>query len=91
MRKKFKIENDVGIEVEYTLLGVLSNNGKNYVVYTNHLPADNQFGKRVLAGELISEEPLNIKKLRKKEEKEITDLFIGEVLSTGKTIKKNKE
>lgn len=87
MKTHFTMENDVGIEVEYTVLAVLTNNGKDYVIYTNHLPADNKLGKRILVGELICVEPLDIKRLFRSEEKEIKELFISEVLASGKIIK----
>ncbi len=91
MKKKFKMANDVGIEVNYTVLGIISNNGKDYVLYTNGLPADNKFGKRILAGLLVNEEPIDIKKLRIKEEKEIVELFIEQVIESGKTIRKKEK
>ena len=89
MKKKFRMKNDVGIDIDYTVLGVIKNK-KNYVVYTNYLPADNEFGIRLLVGELIWDEPIDIKKLPLKDQKEISELFIKEMLMSGRTIRKNK-
>ena len=61
--KKFKMLNDVGIEVNYTVLGITSNDKDDkFVVYTNFMPSDNEFGYRLLAGKLVSEEPFEVRK-----------------------------
>ena len=88
MKKKFRMKNDVGIDVDYTVLGIFKDK-KNYVIYTNYLPADNEFGIRLLVGELINDDPIDIKRLSLKEQKDISELFIKEMLLNGRTIRKN--
>lgn len=87
--KTFTMANDVGIDVKYTILGITSNNSKNrYVVYTNYMPADNEFGYRLLVGELISSEPFELKRVSLAKQKEIVDSFILELVKSGKQIKR---
>lgn len=88
MKKKFRMKNDVGIDVDYTVLGIFKDK-KNYVIYTNYLPADNEFGIRLLVGELINDDPIDIKRISLKEQKDISELFIKEMLLNGRTIRKN--
>lgn len=87
--KKFTMLNDVGIEVNYTVLGITTgNNNKKYVVYTNFMPSDNELGYRLLASELVSEEPFEVKRISMAKQKEIVDSFIIEVINLGKHIKR---
>ena len=87
--KKFKMLNDVGIEVNYTVLGITSNDKDDkFVVYTNFMPSDNEFGYRLLAGKLVSEEPFEVKKISLAKQKEIVDSFIIELINSGKKIKR---
>lgn len=87
--KKFTMLNDVGIEVNYTILGISSGEqNKKYVVYTNYMPSDNELGYRLLAGELVSEEPFEVKRISLAKQKEIVDSFIMEIISLGKQIKR---
>ena len=88
MKKKFRMKNDVGIDVDYTVLGIFKDK-KNYVIYTNYLPADNEFGIRLLVGELINDDPIDRKRISLKEQKDISELFIKEMLLNGRTIRKN--
>lgn len=90
--KKFKALNDVGIEVEYTILGITAGNkDENYVVYTNFMPSDNELGYRLLVSKIVNEDPFEIKRISMSKQKEIVDSFILEVISTGKKIKYNKK
>ena len=77
MKKTFKLENDIGMEIEYTILGFSSNDNEKYVIFTNGLSADNVLGKRLFAGLVEKEEPFTVKRLRKVEEKEIVSEFIS--------------
>lgn len=88
MTKTFTMENDVGIEVKYTILGITEIDGTKYVVFTNYLPSDNEFGVRLLAGRLIQENPLEIQKLRISEQKPIIEDFKIEMIKSGATLKK---
>lgn len=80
MPKTFNLENDVGIEVKYTILGVTKNEGTKYVVYTNYLPSDNEFGIRLFASELINENPFEVNRITKIKEKEIIEEFKIELI-----------
>lgn len=75
MVKTFTMENDVGIDVNYTILGVSKNNEDRYVVYTNYMPSDNEFGFRLLASKLVSEEPFIVERITRAKEKEIIEFF----------------
>ena len=82
------LENDIGIEIKYTVLGITSTDDK-YVVYTNYLPSDNEFGIRLFASKLISEEPFKVEKLSKVKEKEVIEAFKVELIHlASKEIKK---
>ncbi|MBQ8659851.1 MAG: hypothetical protein IJ475_03335 [Bacilli bacterium] len=87
-KKTFMLENDIGIEIKYTVLGITSTDDK-YVVYTNYLPSDNEFGIRLFASKLISEEPFKVEKLSKVKEKEVIEAFKVELIHlASKEIKK---
>lgn len=88
MTKNFTMENDVGIPVNYTVLGVTKINDCKYVVFTNHLPSDNEFGVRLLAGKLVSENPIQVEKLRISEQKPIIEDFKIEMIQSGAVLKK---
>ena len=88
MIKNFKLENDVGIEVKYTVLGLSEINGTKYVVYTDYFPSDNELGIRLIAGKLISEDPFEVEKLRKSDQKDIIEDFNIEFIKSGAKLKK---
>ena len=89
MKKHFRALNDVGIEMNYTVLSYVNREDKSYVIYTNNMPSDNELGVRILVSEIISEEPFEVKRANYKLEKEITDEFIMEMIRTGKELKKH--
>ena len=84
MQKKFTMENDVGIEVDYTVLGELD----EYIVYTNYMPSDNELGIRLLVGKLVSEDPFEIKRVPIAEQKPIIDQFKMAIITSGKKIRR---
>lgn len=85
--KKFTMLNDVGIEVNYTVLGVTEGEKEDkYVVYTNFMPSDNELGYRLLVGKLVSTEPFEIKRVSMAKQKEISESFIIELINSGKKI-----
>ena len=84
MQKKFTMENDVGIEVDYTVLGKLD----EYIVYTNYMPSDNELGIRLLVGKLVSEDPFEIKRVPIAEQKPIIDQFKMAIITSGKKIRR---
>lgn len=88
MKKSFRALNDVGIEMNYTVLSYAKRDNKNYVIYTNNMPSDNDLGVRILVSEMVNEEPFEIKRINNKLEKEITEEFIMEMIRTGKELKK---
>lgn len=75
MIKTFNMENDVGIEIKYTVLGVSRDGEHRYVVYTNYMPSDNEFGFRLNASELISEDPFQVKRITRAKENEVIEYF----------------
>ena len=88
MAKTFMMENDVGIEVKYTILGTTEIKGTKYVVFTNHLPADNELGIRLLAGKITNENPFQVERLRLSEQKPIIEDFKIEMIKNGSQLKK---
>ncbi len=88
MKKSFRALNEFGIEMNYTVLSYAKRDSKNYVIYTNNMPSDNDLGVRILVSEIVNEEPFEIKRINNKLEKEITEEFIMEMIRTGKELKK---
>ena len=86
MQKKFTMENDVGINVDYTVLARLN----DYIVYTNYMPSDNELGIRLLVGELVSEEPFELKRVPLAEQKEVIEEFKMAIITSGKKIRRVK-
>ena len=86
MQKKFTMENDVGIMVNYTVLARLN----DYIVYTNYMPSDNELGIRLLVGELVSEEPFELKRVPLAEQKEVIEEFKMAIITSGKKIRRSK-
>ena len=74
MKKSFSMENDIGLLVKYTVLGITSIDEK-YVIYTDYFPSENELGIRLYAGLLIDENEFKIKKIQGVKEKELTDAF----------------
>ena len=86
MEKKFTMENDVGILVNYTILAVMN----DYVVYTNYMPSDNELGIRLLAGKLVSKDPIEVKRIPLAEQKEVIEEFKMAIITSGRTIRRVK-
>ena len=84
MEKKFTMENDVGIEVNYTVLGRLD----DYIIYTNYLSSDNELGIRLLVGKLESEEPFIVKRVPLAEQKPIIEQFKMAIIARGRKIRR---
>lgn len=86
MQKKFTMENDVGIMVNYTVLARMN----DYIVYTNYMPSDNELGIRLLVGELVSEDPFELKRVPLAEQKEVIEEFKMAIITSGKKIRRSK-
>lgn len=87
MKKSFSMENDIGLLVKYTVLGITSIDEK-YVIYTDYFPSENELGIRLYAGLLIDENEFKIKKIQGVKEKELTDAFAAEVVSSGRKVRR---
>jgi len=87
MKKKFTMENDVGIDVIYTVLAKLN----DYIVYTNYMPSDNELGIRLFVGKLVSEDPFEIKKVSLAEQKPIIEDFKMAIITSGRKIRRVKK
>lgn len=90
MKKKFKMENEVGILVEYTVLAVTEESDITYVIYTNYFPSDNELGVRLFAGKLVDTISYRVSKISKEKEKKLIEAFMLEMIKTGKKIKRVK-
>jgi len=86
MEKKFTMENDVGIEVNYTVLAQLG----EYLIYTNYMPSDNELGIRLLVGRIINENPLELARVPIAEQKEIIEEFKMAIITSGKKVRRVK-
>ncbi len=84
MEKKFTMENDVGIEVNYTVLAQLG----EYLIYTNYMPSDNELGIRLLVGRVVEENPLKLERVPIAEQKEIIEEFKMAIITSGKKIRR---
>lgn len=90
MKKKFTMENDVGILVEYTVLAVTEKATDTYVIYTDFFPSDNELGIRLYAGKLVDLENYTVSRISKEKAKPFIDAFILEMIKTGKKIRRVK-
>lgn len=90
MKKKFQMENEVGISVCYTVLASCKEDNKEYVIYTNYLPSENELGVRLFAGELVDKGNFKVAKITKEKESKLIDNFIIEVVTSGKKIRRVK-
>ncbi len=73
----FKRKNDIGVEIEYTILGQLNDNNKTYYIYTDFVPDDNDVGMRLYVD---LKDNTGLIRLPKEEEKEIIKKFNKELL-----------
>lgn len=87
MKKSFSMENDVGLIVKYTILGITDIDEK-YVIYTDYFPSENELGIRLYAGRLVDEKNFKVEKIKSKKQKELIDAFIAEVVSSGRKIRR---
>lgn len=90
MKKKFKMENEVGILMEYTVLAVTEESDTTYVIYTNYFPSANELGVRLFAGKLVDTISYRVSKISKEKEKKLIEAFTLEMIKTGKKIKRVK-
>ena len=81
MKKSFVMKNDIGIDVNYRILAQIDDEVK-YLVYTDHMPAGNVLGIRLLAGEVKNENPLIVEHLRIRDEKRIIEDFLTHIEQT---------
>ena len=81
MKKKFQMENEVGISVCYTVLASCKEDNKEYVIYTNYLPSENELGDKG---------NFKVAKISKEKESKLIDNFIIEVVTSGKKIRRVK-
>ncbi len=80
--KKFTMLNDVGIEVNYTVLAILTNENDMYAIYTNFMPSDNELGYRLLVGKVICEEPFKLERVNKEMHDQMIDSFLNEIIES---------
>lgn len=88
MKKVFTMENDIGLDVKYTILGTNYSDNEEYIVYTNYLPSDNELGVRLFVGRIKSENPFEIEVVKGQKEKELIESFKVEIISSGKKIRR---
>lgn len=81
MKKSFVMKNDIGIDVNYRILAQIDDEVK-HIIYTDHMPADNVLGIRLLAGEVKNENPLIVEHLRIRDEKRIIEDFLTHIEQT---------
>ncbi len=88
MNKTFEMENELGLKVRYTILGVDSSSNEKYIIYTNYIPSDNELGVRLFAGKLSSENPIVVDDISDIKKKELIEEFKVEIISSGKKIRR---
>ncbi len=76
----FKRKNDIGVDIEYSIIGRYQDNGNIYCIYTDFVSADNKVGIRLFAD---IEKNNKLERLPKDKEKEI-------ILKFNKTIMNSK-
>lgn len=88
MKKTFTMENDIGLNVKYTILATNYSDNEEYIIYTNYLPSDNELGVRLFLGKVKNADPLEVEVVKGEKEKELIEAFKVEVISSGKKIRR---
>lgn len=88
MKKTFEMENELGLNMTYTVLGLDSSGKDKFVIYTNYLPSDNELGVRLFAGKVSCDNPFTVEKVAEKKQKELIEAFKVEIISSGKKIRR---
>lgn len=75
----FKRKNDIGVAIEYTIIGRYNDNGNTYCLYTDFVPDNNKVGIRLFVD---IEKDNKLERLPKDKENEIIIKFNKEILKS---------
>lgn len=78
MIKTFKRKNDIGVDIEYTVIGKYKDKGNMYYIYTDFVSDDNKVGIRLFAD---IQRDGKLERLEKDKEKEIILNFNKEIMN----------
>ena len=78
MIETFKRKNDIGVDIEYTVIGKYKDNGNMYYIYTDFVSDDNKVGIRLFAD---IQRDGKLERLEKDKEKEIILNFNKELVN----------
>lgn len=81
MGETFRRKNEIGVEIEYTIVGYSFIDGKKYMLYTDFYPKKSIGGIRIFVDEVIENEYI---KLSEEEEDKIISQFNKKILEEGK-------
>jgi len=77
MKESFRRKNEIGIEIEYDIVGYYKEGGKVYCIYTDFVPENNNIGIRLFVDEKINDESI---RLAKDDEQKIISKFNKSIL-----------
>lgn len=69
-------KNDIGVSIEYTIIGIINEEDKKYMLYTDFVPENNEVGFRVFVDEIVDG---NITRLDKDSANKIIETFNKEI------------
>lgn len=46
-------KNDIGVSIEYTIIGIINEGDKKYMLYTDFVPENNDVGFRIFVDEIV--------------------------------------
>lgn len=52
----FKRRNELGVAIEYTIIGTFNDNDRSYMLYTDFVPEENTVGFRIFVDEILSDQ-----------------------------------
>ena len=78
MIETFKRKNDIGVDIEYTIIGKYKDNENMYCIYTDFVSDDNKVGIRLFAD---IQRDGNLERLEEDKEKEIILKFNKEIMN----------
>ena len=81
MKKTFSMENDIGLMINYSIIAEVKLE-KDYIIYTDFMPSNNEVGVRLFVGLLEQKDPIIVKKVSKTTEQEIIDDFKMHIFQT---------
>lgn len=81
----FKRKNDIGVEIEYSIVGNFNNNNEEYIIYTDFVPVDKYYQIRLFVDKKVNK---HFKRLNNEQEEEIIKKFCQEAYKNSEVMLK---